>query len=562
WLFGIIWALRGVQKSQHHVPEGPRRNPLSPRKLWASPLLRILVTVILMFVAGLLIYDVPIFHSDETLESAYFNHTKMPSQKLSVGGLSEDSARLTYFILDLALQPLGDWRGFNSLDQFGQSALRYKLAFMTYALAQVHYLQLPAYPTPFQEAIDRLIQRMMQKRVWSYWYFENLWGNWKKNPDPVYEMNVMYSGHLANMIGLYEWLFNDHKYDEPGSIRLVWDEDTAFEYDHASLVERLYSQMHDNPYHSIACEPQQVFAMCNDHAALSLMLFDATHNTQLSDVNHSYIENLDHLFHGDDGFFNYPYYYHLDVTLPLHLGVGDGWALALMHPFARQRVRSMYPAFFHRHGRWQDDSTATVTGHVFEFMDIGDYRLSDASQVSFGLLLASEVGDTTFAKGLWRHAVRKYQPINKDGTMYFSRASLLVNSVFLLGRVNQPDGLWRLYNQGWPTSHFHDPHLKDLNLNQVLVLRADYAPESGLTFVLKPRHQRTTQIEVNITDLQPDVEYTLRQDSQLVKSFQTPNGNYTFTAKISDKTQFEVKSNFSISNSKYQTTLACKKTKI
>ncbi|MFQ5825151.1 MAG: hypothetical protein ACE5JB_13955, partial [bacterium] len=271
------------------------------------------------------------------------------------------------------------------------------------------------------------------------------------------------------------------------------------------------------------------------------MLLDATHGTQFSEINREYLKNLDHLFHGTDGSFNYPYYYRLGATLPLHLAAGDGWSLALMHPFARERVREMYTVFKKRHGRWNNDSTAKVTGAVIEFMDIGDYRLTDASQVSFGLVLASEVGDTSFAEGLWNYAFKKYHPTEKDGTRYFRKASLLLNSIFLLGGVNEEDGLWRLYNQGWPASHFLEPRVEEVNLDKVLVVRADYSKETGLTIGLKPRQHRTTQAEVSIVNLQPDMTYTLQREGQLVETFQMSTGSYSFTAKISKTTLFVVK---------------------
>jgi TM2 domain-containing membrane protein YozV len=544
WLFGLTWAVRGARRARRKSEHTEVKKDTFLRKLWSHPATRLGLTLALLLLAGLVIYDVPIIRSTEPLLREAVNPPDRLELDLSNAGLTEDAAGLTYFLLDLALQPVDDWIGFNSLDQFGQSALRYQLAFMTYALAQVHYLRLPAYPAPFRTAIDNLIQRMMQRRVWSYWYFENLWGNWTENPDPVYEKNVMYSGHLANMIGLYELLFNDHKYDAPGSIRFVWDQDTVFEYDHESLVERLYIQMRDNPYHSIACEPQQVFVMCNDHAALSLMLFDATHGTQWSEVNSDFIANLDRLFHGNDGSFHYPYYYALDATLPLHLAVGDAWALTFMHPFARERVRQMYPAFIQRHGLWRDDSTAKVTGQVVEFMDIGNYRFSDASQVSFGLVLASEVGDSTFAEGIWQYALQKYRPTKENGKLYFQHASLLVNSILLLGRVNHTDGLWRLYNQGWPEAHFQQPQVQEVNLEHVVVLRADFSEKAGLTVELKPRHLPKAFTRVNVSGLQANLTYTLLRNGNPVQTFQTKNGDYEFTTEISDLTQFVFKPNF------------------
>ena len=61
------------------------------------------------------------------------------------------------------------------------------------------------------------------------------------------------------MIGLYEMLYRDFKWDKPGYITFSWDENEKYVYDFNSLIKVIHDQMKDNPWHSIACEPNMVF---------------------------------------------------------------------------------------------------------------------------------------------------------------------------------------------------------------------------------------------------------------------------------------------------------------
>jgi len=361
------------------------------------------------------------------------------------GVLSKAAAGQLRYLLDVALRPVDDWGDWSSVDQFGQTALRYQIAFVGYALAQTQYLKLPAYAGPIRAALDNLIQRMLDKRVWGYWRFENLWGNWDANPDPAARDNVMYSGHLANLIGLYEVLFGDHKYDEAGAIQFRWSQDKVFSYDHLSLVRRLYQQMNGSPVHAIACEPHQIFLMCNDHAALAFLLADRVHGTHFASVLPSFVVSAQKIFSAGGLHFRYPYYEDLGVTLPLTLSLGDAWALAFSHPFAPAWAERMYPSFVRRFVRWRKDGGASVRGTLFEFMDIGNYRPSSLSPTAFGLVLSREMADQPLADALQRTIDEKGAPAFEGTKRRFRNASLLLNAVITLGMVNEANGLRRLY---------------------------------------------------------------------------------------------------------------------
>ncbi|PIU61504.1 MAG: hypothetical protein COS84_11230 [Armatimonadetes bacterium CG07_land_8_20_14_0_80_40_9] len=68
----------------------------------------------------------------------------------------------------------------------------------------------PAYREVGQKQLDDIIQRMIDKRVWDF--VKTYWENSPHFPDPVVYENIMYSGHLAQLIGLYEGLSGDYKY--------------------------------------------------------------------------------------------------------------------------------------------------------------------------------------------------------------------------------------------------------------------------------------------------------------------------------------------------------------
>ncbi|MEJ7716661.1 MAG: hypothetical protein WKF31_01375 [Thermoleophilaceae bacterium] len=133
--------------------------------------------------------------------------------------------------LDLALQPLERFDGFTRLDQFREAGLRYQLNYIGYTLAIAQFTRTPAFTGYLAEAQRNAIEKMLDRRVWRYWALENLWGNFRWNPDPIVRDNVMLSGYYALQIGLYERVTGDHRYSEPGALTFRWSDRKAFEWD-------------------------------------------------------------------------------------------------------------------------------------------------------------------------------------------------------------------------------------------------------------------------------------------------------------------------------------------
>ncbi len=168
----------------------------------------------------------------------------------------------------LAFQPDGEWSMMGAIDpgQEDLTAYRYQLAQAAYAVGLAHYHHLPAAPGLFRKTFDRLIHKMLRREVWSYWRETSRSGP-RLDPDlkvlrdgwtdPVKRENIMYSGHLHAMVGMYAMLFNDDKYDAKGSLTFRYDPifygmgPEVYEYDHTSLNQVIYDQMVEGGWHGI-----------------------------------------------------------------------------------------------------------------------------------------------------------------------------------------------------------------------------------------------------------------------------------------------------------------------
>ncbi len=193
------------------------------------------------------------------------------------------------WVLKLADQDIADFSNFQSVDEQGISASRYSVAFAAYFLAAEQYHKFPAWRDTIQPAFDRINKKMLEKKVWGYWAHESLGITkfepkmdrpYPENADPVSLGNIMYSGHLGQMINLYQMLYNDRTWDAPGSIVFKQSDTVSFVYNNKSLQDVMFLQLISNPVPGIECERNAIFPVCNLHPMLSWKLYDQMHGTR------------------------------------------------------------------------------------------------------------------------------------------------------------------------------------------------------------------------------------------------------------------------------------------
>ena len=236
------------------------------------------------------------------------------------------------------------WEGWESNynnDQRFLQAVRYPLAFIGYAVSFIVY-KTPGYRELAINIVDNVIQRLLEEH--QYEYIENYWKDLKSFPDPVYVENIMYSGHLAMLIALYESISGNFKYSESGWF-FKWNGEKRFHYNTTLLMNAILRQVKKDETGGVACEPNSIFVICNNHHRIAYQIYDAIHKTNYSQTNDKWEDWLKHhgrapdiLPDGDYRYFRIIYYSPIHAWIPLYGTSGnDAWALTFMNSWIKDK---------------------------------------------------------------------------------------------------------------------------------------------------------------------------------------------------------------------------------
>lgn len=469
----------------------------------------------------------------------------------------------------LAFQPDGEWAMMGSIDpaQEDLTAYRYQLAIMAYALGLAHYHRLPAAPGLFRSTFDRLIHKMLRREVWSYWRetsrsgprldpdLKTLREGWT---DPVRRENIMYSGHLHAMVGMYATLFNDDKYDAPGSLTFRYDPifygmgPETYPYDHASLTRVIRDQMVESGWLGVPCEPNNVFIVCNQYPILGFRFFDLRKGTTYApEATAGYQAAWDRKGMLDGhGHVITTWMVRQDLKRDAFSGGFDAWAGSAMNAWNRDVVRERYPKQI---AEWvEPGANGTVSlKSPAEVMAIRAARASGGAMPprdrtfpwrspDFGYIAmwASEMGDAATVRGLLAHADRHMNPTWERGAFYYPRNDqpygpngdltfmdpVTGNAMLAYARLNVPDGLWSLYNRPRTAAQFKEPAI-DAASATLDVVGARFDPAAGqLAMAVRGRGRRAAEGRLTVANVPEGAAWTLRQDGAVVATSRSVRG--------------------------------------
>jgi hypothetical protein len=187
---------------------------------------------------------------------------------------------LTYLRADV-----NDWAEWGDsvkdIDCDGNTCIRYEIAGLAYAAA-ILGLKTPAYHQVSEAIMYNSILRMTQQIVWQYVELFDDFKSQSSYPDPVAYKNIMYSGHLVQMISLFEVVFGNYTFSTDGW-DFVWTDQTTNEvevlhYNTSLLMERVYQQsvVYDETG-GVPCEPDSIFIICNNYPQNGWLIHDSLH---------------------------------------------------------------------------------------------------------------------------------------------------------------------------------------------------------------------------------------------------------------------------------------------
>ena len=496
--------------------------------------------------------------------------------------IGTDEMGMFRWYLSASDDALDDFSKIKSWDevQAYQSSYRYSIAFMTYFFALEQYHKLPAWREYIQPRMDRLILKMLRKEVWQYWAIRSkgvslieplLNTPYPEEHDPIAKKNIMYSGHLGQMIGLYEMLYRDMKWDEPGSLVFKWSDSEQYVYNNYSLQKVMYDQMVNNSYHSIECEPNAVFGECNQHPILSFMLYDQVHGTNLAEARKLFLDFfLEKMFINPVTHETIVMYLVKQktiwsqefcspgnglalVTVPLawlgilqaNASISNGWNGAFMHAWEPALIERHYPYQKARHVI-EDPETNTAQMKV--------EMITDQIAVPLFAMLSAEVGDTDtrdkliawckdFYKPTWDNGMLHY-PVREDTYVNLSKTSwtpwpqAFTGVSIACAAAIPPNGILKLHNKPFTQKNFDSPQVTGLDFPNVLLKRAIYDFEKeALVITTVGGAEQTGTTSFNVTQLDPARTWKFFMDGVLQDEYKGVS-SISITAPLSAQHDF------------------------
>ena len=350
--------------------------------------------------------------------------------------LSVADLQLMRALLDRSLQPVDQFEGFDWLDQFQTAALRYQINFVSYALSASSQVHLPAAQAYMQTAQHNLAQKLLDPRVWGYWKFENMWGNFATSADPIPRDNIMLSGFLAAQFGLARRLVAMHGFDGEDGVVFTTKSGQEFRYSLTRICELLKQQYQRAPFGLLACEPNWVFPLCNSITALGMRTLDTQLGTShWDDIADRFGDSLATEFTSSNGLFVPFRSSRTGIAAPL---IGGG----AMQTFPCLFLNALLPEVAAR--QWslaRENLTEEKGRRALWPVDIGNYRLNRSASTGACAAVAVEMGDSDTALRLLDYLEEDYPLRVEAGVAHRPGVSLWSHALEFTARAGGANAL-------------------------------------------------------------------------------------------------------------------------
>ena len=390
--------------------------------------------------------------------------------------LSREDLGVMRFILDRSLQPIGSFKGYDMVEQFYFSAVRYALFSSSYALSLAQYSRMPAFRGYLSVAQRNLIEKARIRTIWKYWRWENAWGNLRLGADPMAPAthdNVMYTGWYAAMIAFYASNTGDHRYNEPGSLTLDESAGEQYVYDLPMVTRMLAEDMNRNPFCLIPCEPKWSYVVCNNFAGVALDTNDRLYGTDYwSTIEPRFRKAIDEEFMTLDG--------RLVTARSTRTGfahpgtastMADAGAAFYLHALLPNVARRLWAIIRADLLRIENDAIH-VEMSLTDHYDKGNYKPSDAT--TFGIVAAAalEMGDYEVNEKLIQLIEERYPSILDADVRHHPGVSVIGHAWFLCAQASRMNAVLDMAKNGMPKEWSAGPVIERAEYPDVLVAKA------------------------------------------------------------------------------------------
>ncbi|MFH1539819.1 MAG: hypothetical protein ABIH66_12770 [bacterium] len=452
------------------------------------------------------------------------------------------------------LNPGGEegWEGwYHDKAQLGLDSYRYSLAFMGYAAGAMAY-KTPAYTEVSAKILDDSIRKMIEKRVWDF--IKVYWKDEPTFPDPVVWENIMYSGHLMQLIALYESITGDMKYSTEGW-DFVWDDKTVIHYTAEKLMQVVYDQVDQDERGGVPCEPDSIFVICNDHPHNAFVLYDAIHGTNFTALDEKWrgwmekeaplprVKGKDYLKIS---------YLRDKETWTTGFGVpgSDGWALAWMYQWtANPKFVCDGWKVMRDNKLWKKAKTGGAYLKATSFAQM--FGVDDASGTSFYPIVEAQchkegVSRNNDVYAYYENQYGAFVDLDGDGlneSYYYDaehKNRLWVTANLVTAMVTKGDSLREMYRKPFFKERDGEPFLAHADYPNVWVKMAEFSKkENKLSFtVVKGSAKLDGETELicgNIRNVK-----SITRNGATLDNYKLESGELRITTGVDGETNFVV----------------------
>ncbi len=427
---------------------------------------------------------------------------------------AEELAHLR-FALDRGLQPVESLEGFHVIEQFQTSSLRYQINTLLWALqiAQCHYA--PNFRGYLSQAQRNLIDKLTVPKVWNWWRWESLWGNFSLKADPIAKDNIMFGGFSSAHIALYTANTGDDRYLQPGCLSFRLNRFRTYRHDLHTIL-RAGRRNHETAVYAplYPCEPKLTYSACNLQGNFAHLVADRILGTN---ARQELVKRLRPMHVNEmmcrDGVVHAGRVTPLGIRIPVYTSNQVealwGWMASAFFPDLSRRV---WATLRHEHISFDAKGDITIATKSYDRMDMGNYQKSEAGPYAQFLVLSREQGDDEVAEAILRKLDREYGRLESNGTVSYGKASTYNMAYMIMGRIMRTGDVRHMVLDGPPATALTGPVLTEATYPDVLVAQA-FSNGTDLNLVLYPGGPPSRQ-RLRIERLRPGRSYSVESGTE------------------------------------------------
>lgn len=446
------------------------------------------------------------------------------------------------WLLGLGLQPVDGFDGFDVIEQFQPSALRYQINHAQYALAQVQRHYTPNFHGYLSQAQEQLIEKLTVPKVWRYWRLERLWGRLSTNYDPAGFENIMLTGWSGICLNTYHANTGSDRFVAPGSLTFtLGNPGKTYRHDTHSFNDSLMWNFDRSPQTVYACEPNWTYSACNIYGLNSVASHDAAFGTRhLNELSQPFLRGFrEELMSpaGDIIPFRSDY---TGISVPFGGELMYFQAAGWIAPVFPQLARTLWAIACREILRIHQGGLADYLAAPFP-LDAGNYRNTGLFARANILLAAREFGDEQVAAAA-EQAINEFnEPVELDGMRRFKAGSTYANALAAQALLTRRGDWTALITAPAPRTALTGPLLEHVRFDQAMVAQA-VSDGNDLRLVLRAAHAHRSgdEVRLELARLRPDTQYHARIEGDALDFASDGSGRATITTRLTQRTEVTI----------------------